>query len=220
MSEELENVKKKLRVALLSGTTGNDEEEKSRSRALAEVYRDYLTSQGAEVDWMDMRDMGDLPDVYDWDNPFYDDYKDKMTNADALVLSTPIYNWGPSGKVLQFLHRTLDPDEKKQQFKPYTLLSGAGSPRSALALGGLATTLDTEIKGIGIGGGVQLAGDDFDTETGVMNPKVIARAQENAAKLLQVAEALRTKTSSNDNTLQRAYRAGQKLAMARFGVES
>lgn len=91
-------------------------------------------------------------------------------------------------------------------------MSGAGSPRSALALGGLANQLDTEIKGIGIGGGVQVAGDEFDVETGKMDPGIISRANENAAKLLQVAGALRDKTSS----YMQAYEIGVKLAMAEF----
>ena len=214
-ASDLQEVKDKLRVAILSGSTGDDPEELSRSRALAEAYRDYLTSHGAEVDWMDMRDMGDMPDTYDWDTDWYDDYKKRLTDADAMVLSTPIFNYGPSGKVLQFLHRTLD--KENQEFKPYTLLSGAGSPRSALALGGLANQLDTEIKGIGIGGGVQVAGDEFNVETGEMDPGIISRANENAAKLLQVAGALRNKTSSYQSPLMRAYLVGVKLATADFG---
>tara|TARA_Y100000592_G_scaffold19371_2_gene29752 strand:- start:69272 stop:71200 length:1929 start_codon:yes stop_codon:yes gene_type:complete len=212
--KNLENLKDKLRVAILSGSTGDDPEELSRSRALAEVYKDYLTSQGAEVDWMDMRNMDDMPDTYDWETDWYDDYKKRLTDADAMVVSTPIFNYGPSGRVLQFLHRTLD--KENQQFKPYTLLSGAGSPRSALALGGLANQLDTEIKGIGIGGGVQVAGDEFDVETGEMDPGIISRANENAAKLLQVAGALRNKTSSYNSPYMQAYLAGVKLAEAQF----
>ena len=212
--KNLKNIKDKLRVAILSGSTGNDPEELSRSRALAETYKDYLTSHGAEVDWMDMRNMDDMPDTYDWETDWYDDYKKRLTDADAFVVSTPIFNYGPSGRVLQFLHRTLD--KENQQFKPYALLSGAGSPRSALALGGLANQLDTEIKGIGIGGGVQVAGDEFDTETGEMNPGIITRANENAAKLLQVAGALRNKTSSHNSPYMQAYLAGIKLAEAQF----
>lgn len=209
-NKALEDVKKKLRVAILSGSTGDDPEELSRSRAIAEAYRDYLTSHGAEVDWMDMRNMDDMPDTYDWDTDWYSDYKKRLTDADAMVLSTPIFNYGPSGKVLQFLHRTLD--KENQQFKPYSLLSGAGSPRSALALGGLANQLDTEIKGIGIGGGVQVAGDEFNVETGEMDPGIVSRVNENAAKLLQVAGALRDKTSN----YMKAYEIGVKLAMAEF----
>lgn len=184
----------KLRVALLSGSTGDDPEELSRSRALAEVYRKELEAQGASVDWMDMRDMGDMPDTYDWETEWYDDYRKRLTDADAMVISTPIFNYGPSGKVLQFLHRTLD--KENQQYKPYSLLSGAGSQRSAMALGGLANQLDTEIKGIGIGSGVQLAGDEFNTETGEIDPGVIARANENARKLYQVASGMRSKQAS------------------------
>ena len=190
----------KLRVALLSGSTGDDPEELSRSRALAEAYRKELEAQGATVDWMDMRNMDDMPDTYDWETDWYDDYKKRLTDADAMVVSTPIFNYGPSGKVLQFLHRTLD--KENQQYKPYALLSGAGSPRSALALGGLANQLDTEIKGIGIGGGVQLAGDEFDTETGVIDPGVVSRAQENARKLYQVASAMRKKEMKKMSGLQ------------------
>lgn len=188
----------RLRVALLSGSTGNDPEELSRSRAIAEAYRKELEAQGAIVDWMDMRDMGDMPDTYDWDTDWYDDYKKRLTDADAMVVSTPIFNYGPSGRVMQFLHRTLD--KENQQYKPYALLSGAGSPRSAMALGGLANQLDTEIKGIGIGSGVQLAGDEFNVETGEIDPGVVARANENARKLYQVASAMRSKSAPKEKT--------------------
>jgi NAD(P)H-dependent FMN reductase len=201
------NDKDKLRIAILSGSTNNDPEEMSRSRALAEKYRDHLVSKGADVDWVDFRDLPDLPD---WDSSFYDSYRDRLNNADGLVISTPIYNYGPSGKVLQFLHGTLDNED--QQYKPYSLLSGAGSPRSALALSGLATSLNHEIKGIGIGGGVQVSGDDMDLKTGIINNKILSRAQQNADKLLQVAAALRTKESM----YKQAYLIGARLAKARF----
>jgi NAD(P)H-dependent FMN reductase len=203
----LEDAKEKLRIAILSGSTNNDPEEMSRSRALAEKYRDHLVSKGADVDWVDFRDLPDLPD---WDDKFYDSYRDRINNADGLVISTPIYNYGPSGKVLQFLHGTLDNED--QQYKPYSLLSGAGSPRSALALSGLATSLNHEIKGIGIGGGVQVSGDDMDLKTGIINNKILTRAQQNADKLLQVANALRTKESA----YREAYLHGAALAKATF----
>jgi len=206
----------KLRVALLSGSTGDDPEELSRSRALAEAYRKELEAQGASVDWMDMRDMGDMPDTYDWDTEWYDDYRKRLTDADAMVISTPIFNYGPSGKVLQFLHRTLD--KENQQYKPYSLLSGAGSQRSAMALGGLANQLDTEIKGIGIGSGVQLAGDEFNTETGEIDPGVVARANENARKLYQVASGMRSKRASMSH-LRKLKEALQEKTAAPDGVE-
>lgn len=200
----------KLRVALLSGSTGDDPEELSRSRALAEAYRKELEAQGATVDWMDMRDMGDMPDTYDWDTDWYDDYKKRLTDADAMVVSTPIFNYGPSGRVMQFLHRTLD--KENQQYKPYALLSGAGSPRSAMALGGLANQLDTEIKGIGIGSGVQLAGDEFNVETGEIDPGVVARANENARKLYQVASSMRSKKASRKAKEMHNTKLRQKTA--------
>lgn len=202
-----ELAKQKLRIAILSGSTNNDPEEMSRSRALAEKYRDHLVSKGADVDWVDFRDLPDLPD---WDDKFYDSYRDRINNADGLVISTPIYNYGPSGKVLQFLHGTLDSED--QQYKPYSLLSGAGSPRSALALSGLATSLNHEIKGIGIGGGVQVSGTDMNRRTGVIKRKIVDRARQNADKLLQVANALRTKESG----YRKAYLQGAALAKATF----
>lgn len=187
-SSKLSN-KDKLRFAILSGSTGDDPEEMSRSRVLAERYRDYLVSKGADVDWMDMRDMKDMPDTNDWNSKWYDNYRDRITKSDGLIVSTPIYTYGPSGKVVQFLHRSLD--NEKQQYKPYVLLSGAGTSRSALALSGLSNSLNHEIKGIGIGGGIQVAGDDMDLKTGKINDKIILRAQQNADKLLQVSRGLR-----------------------------
>lgn len=208
---KLEEVKNKLRVAILSGSTGED----ARSRALATAYGKYLTEHGAEVDTIDMRDLGDLPDVMTGDTSFIDPYLDRFSNADAFVVSTPIYNWGPSGKVKHFLDLAMDSDS--MSYKPYSLLSGAGSSRSALALGGLANQIDMELKGIGIGAGVQAAGHDYNKETGTLTDDIVSRANENAAKLLQVAGALRGKTASFQDPLILGYKTGQKLAYAAFG---
>jgi NAD(P)H-dependent FMN reductase/8-oxo-dGTP pyrophosphatase MutT (NUDIX family) len=208
--ETVEKLKNKLRVAILSGSTGG----KSKSRALANAYGKYLTEHGADVDTIDMRELGDLPDVITGDQTNITPYLDRFANADAYVVSSPVYNWGPSGKVKHFLDLALNSDT--MSYKPYSLLSGAGSPRSALALGGLANQLDMESNGIGIGAGVQAAGGDYDKETGDLSGDIVSRANENAAKLLQVAEALRNKTSSYGSPYMNAYLVGKKLAEAQF----
>jgi len=178
-------VKEQLRVAILSGSTG----ENSKSRALAEAYRKSLEARGAAVDWLDMREMGDLPDVITGDHDKINPYLNRFAGADAYVVASPIYNWGPSGKVKQFLDLAADSDTMTG--KPYSLLSGAGSPRSALAMGGLANQLDMELKGIGIGAGVQVAGKEYNKLTGNINSDVTARAKANADTLYDVASALR-----------------------------
>jgi NAD(P)H-dependent FMN reductase len=178
-------VKEQLRVAILSGSTG----ENSKSRALAEAYRKSLEARGAAVDWLDMREMGDLPDVITGDHDKINPYLDRFAGADAYVVASPIYNWGPSGKVKQFMDLAMDSDTMTG--KPYSLLSGAGSPRSALAMGGLANQLDMELKGIGIGAGVQVAGKEYNKLTGNVNSAVTARAKANADTLYDVASSLR-----------------------------
>jgi NAD(P)H-dependent FMN reductase len=180
-----EDIKRRIRVAILEGSTGDD----SRSRALARAYGKHLMDQGADVDTIDMRELGDLPDVMTGDTSAIEPHLDRFRNADAFVIASPVYNWGPSGKVNHFLDLALDRDA--MAYKPYSLLSGAGSPRSALALGGLANQLDMELKGIGIGAGVQAAGDDYNESTGRLKKDIINRARDNASKLLQVASALR-----------------------------
>jgi NAD(P)H-dependent FMN reductase len=138
-----------------------------------------------------MREMGDLPDVMTGDTTDIEPHLDRFRNADAFVIASPVYNWGPSGKVNHFLDLALDRDA--MAYKPYSLLSGAGSPRSALAMGGLANQLDMELKGIGIGAGVQAAGDDYNESTGALKKDIVNRANENAAMLLHVANSLRNR---------------------------
>lgn len=183
--EKTSSAQDNLRVAILSGSMGD----KSRSRALAEAYRDALVSRGADVDFIDMREMGDMPDVITGDDSAIDPYLDRLANADSYVIASPVYNWGPSGRVMNFLDHAID--SETMSGKPYSLLSGAGSPRSALAMGNLANRLDMELKGIGIGAGVQAAGDDYDPETGTLKQDIIDRASSNASRLYDVTQGLR-----------------------------
>ena len=73
------------------------------------------------------------------------------------MLAVPIYNFGASGVLLNFLHYALDSDFGR--WKPFVLLSSMGGQRSALALDHVARTLVYEVSAVQVGPTLSNIGD-------------------------------------------------------------
>jgi NAD(P)H-dependent FMN reductase len=77
--------------------------------------------------------------------------------AQGWVLAVPVYNFGASGVLLNFLHYALNSGFGR--WKPFVLLSSMGGQRSALALDHVARTLVYEVSAVQVGPTLSNIGD-------------------------------------------------------------
>ena len=102
--------------------------------------------------------------------------------AHGWVLATPIYNFGASGVLLNFLHYALD--SSFGRWKPFVLLSSMGGQRSALALDHVARTLVYEVSAVQVGSTLSNIGDTgVNRSTGEMAQELRQRMDDHLAVL-------------------------------------
>ncbi|HMN29195.1 MAG TPA: NAD(P)H-dependent oxidoreductase, partial [Caldilineaceae bacterium] len=118
--------------------------DRSRSRMAAEYAGECLLAHGVKVEWIDLRNHTVLAYPQSENDPEMIQLVQQFSAADGWVLATPVYNWGPSGVLTNFLHYVLS-DEREHRYCPFLILGGAGGLRSYLALDSLGRTLLNEI---------------------------------------------------------------------------
>lgn len=82
---------------------------------------------------------------------------EQFNAAHGWVLAAPIYNFGASAVLLNFLHYALSSDFGR--WKPFVLLSSMAGQRSALALDHIARTLVYEVSAVQVGSTINNFGD-------------------------------------------------------------
>jgi NAD(P)H-dependent FMN reductase len=162
--------------------------ERSRSRAGARHAAAFLRDHGISAELIDLR-RTPLP-LYDPGAPA-DPRRDELVRlfneADAWVLSAPVYNWGTCSHLTNFLHYALDHDGRR--YRPFVLVAGAGSLQSLLALDGTGRTLLHEVYGVQVGPPVLLAADAVDRETDSLGADARPRLECALAALIHFAAA-------------------------------
>jgi NAD(P)H-dependent FMN reductase len=125
----------------------------SRSERLAELYRDALAARDVDARLISLKeyplspfDNGDLLSL-----PSYRPLHSLVSEADALVLATPIYNWGTSAELKRFIEiigSTPPDDSLRGAFydKIVTFLCAAGLPHSYMAFTPTAIALMLDFK--------------------------------------------------------------------------
>ena len=180
--------KRRLRVAIIRSSTGGKE---SVSNAMAYDYRKELERKGHIVDDIDLAKTK-VPFADDWNDSFKTRHQRRLSQADAWVVASPTYNWGPSARTSAYLQNAMKGG--KHAYKPYAVLGAAGSVRSQGYMNTLANQMSMEAKGIGVGAPLMATEDDVhwsgEDVTGVNTAthKLIA---ENATVLSRLAEAQR-----------------------------
>ncbi len=131
--------------------------EQSRSRIMARYASEVLTTQGIDTHLIDLAqiEMGAYPTSSN--APGLLAATELFNRADGWVLAVPIYNFGASGLLLNFLHYALDSNFGR--WKPFVLLSSMGGQRSALALDHVARTLVYEVSAVQVGPTISNIGD-------------------------------------------------------------
>ena len=157
---------------------------KSRSRiVLRFMYEQIQEIDDVEAVWFDVQDHP-LPLYTDGvSNEHVVAGKKILSDTDAWVIGGPVHNWGAASSTINFLNYCLD--KKVYSYKPFTLIAGAGTSVSFLAMDGLGRNIRTEVKGVEVGPALVCAGDSVDRETGNIDDKTKGRLEERIEAMLR-----------------------------------
>lgn len=156
--------------------------QKSRTRIMARYAVEALGAHGVEARLLDLAplDIGVYPTSKE--APDLLAATELFNRAHGWVLASPIYNFGASGVLLNFLHYALDSDFGR--WKPFVLMASMGGQRSALALDHVARTLVYEVSAVQVGATINNIGDTgVDRATGEMSLELRQRMDAHLAVL-------------------------------------
>lgn len=141
--------------------------QKSRTRIMARYAVEALATHGIDAHLLDLAqiEIGVYPTSTE--APDLLAAAELFNRAQGWVLASPIYNFGASGVLLNFLHYALDSNFGR--WKPFVLMASMGGQRSALALDHVARTLIYEVSAVQVGATINNIGDTgVDRTTGEM----------------------------------------------------
>jgi NAD(P)H-dependent FMN reductase len=171
----------------------------SRSERLALEYCEALAARGVAARTISLKDFplapfdnGDLESL-----PNYKSLHALVSDADALVLATPIYNWGTSAELKRFIEiigSTPPGGALRGAFydKLVTFLCAAGLPHSYMAFAPTAVALMLDFKCIINPYHVYVHNRNWDGDT--LNQEATDRMQKSAAVLVELMQCLAART--------------------------
>src|SRR5690349_15809359 len=116
----------------------------SKSRILAHRAKVLLDEQGADAEYIDIRDVS-LP-ACDGDacysHPAVRDLAVRISKADGVILATPIYNYSVGASAKNLVEVT----GQAWAYKPVSFLCAAGGQGSYMAVMGLANMLMLDFR--------------------------------------------------------------------------
>jgi NAD(P)H-dependent FMN reductase len=124
---------------------------------MARYAVESLAGQGVDAQLLDLAQIEIGPYPASEQAPALRAATEQFNAAHGWVLAVPIYNFGASGVLLNFLHYALDSDFGR--WKPFMLMSSMGGQRSALALDHVARTLVYEVSAVQVGPTLSNIGD-------------------------------------------------------------
>ena len=117
----------------------------SRSEKLAEDCRVYLTERGQEARLILLKDhpLPPFDNATIFESEAYRFLHRAVSDADGLVLASPVYNWGCCAELKKFIEAvgSNPPDGSLRSAlfdKVVTFVNSAGLPHSYMAFGGTA----------------------------------------------------------------------------------
>jgi FMN reductase len=171
----------------------------SRSEHLARRYDEALAKHGVEVRTVSLKEYPLPP----YDNgsvlaiPAYLPLHQMVSEADALVLASPVYNWGLSAELKRFVEiiGTTPPDDSiRGAFfdKIVTFVCAAGLPHSYMAFTPLALSMMLDFKCILNPYNVYVHNRHW--EDGVLGDEAVERIEQSAAVLAELVKCLKGRT--------------------------
>lgn len=160
----------------------------SRTRIMANYAVESLARFGANAQLLDLAQLEIDSYPKSEEQPAAKEAFAQFNTAQAWVLASPLYNFGASGVLLNFLHYTLSSDFGR--WKPFVLLASMGGQRSALALDHLARTLVYEVSAVQVGPTISNIGDTgVNKKTGEVMPDLQQRMDMQLEVLVHYAQA-------------------------------
>lgn len=163
----------------------------SRSTGMAELLREPLAAAGAEVDWIDLRDL-DLP-LCDGSTVYgradVQQLSQRLTDADAVILALPIYNYDGNAAAKNLIELT---GKHAWRDKVVGFVCSAGGRGSYMSVMPLANSLMLDFRCVIVPRFVYA--DDRDFADGGMTDHVADRIEALAQETVRLAAAL-TKSS-------------------------
>jgi len=172
----------------------------SRSEQLARLYADLLSAFEMEVQFFSLKDYP-LPK---FDNgsvlltdPSYRALHEAASKADALVLASPIYNWGCCAELKRFVEvvGTNPPGENiRSPFfdKIITFVNAAGLPQSYMAFSPMAISMILDFKCLINPYTVYVDNSAWTGET--LSEKAMTRMQKSAQVMAELMQCLARRT--------------------------
>lgn len=161
----------------------------SRSRILAESFRDLLTARGAEHDFLDLA-RTPLP-LCDGGACYGDgnvrEVKARLMRAHGYILATPIYNFDVNATAKNLVELT---GRDCWSDKVAGFMCAAGGQGSYMSPMALANSLMLDFRTVIIPRFVYSTGADFTPERTIGNPKITERIEQLADELIRFTTAL------------------------------
>lgn len=160
----------------------------SRSRILAKRAHAMLREQKADVEYIDLRAL-DLP-ACDGDacysHPAVQDLGVKISQADGVILATPIYNYSIGANAKNLVELT----GQAWARKPVSFLCAAGGQGSYMAVMALANMLMLDFRSYILPRFVYAAETAFEGEE-IVDTAVLDRLRDLTATIVKFSDALR-----------------------------
>lgn len=160
----------------------------SRSRILAEAVRDWFARLDEPVEYIDLREWP-LP-ICDGGTAYGDPNARRLAElgkqADAVVIATPVYNFGVSAATKNLVELT----GRSWTGKVVGMLLAAGGQGSYMSGMGLANSLMLDFRCLVIPRFVYADGEAFD-ENRIADHEIDRRVEELAKEVTRVVRALR-----------------------------
>ena len=170
-----------MKILVLSCSLNPD----SRSRVLATTAQSVLSSLGADVSFLDLRDHK-LPmcDGEDCDPNLVAPLRNPISEADAILLAVPIYNYDVNAAAKNVVELTGSAWEDKI----VGFLCAAGGHSSYMSVMSLANSLMLDFRCLIVPRFVYATGRDFEGEQ--ISPRITERITELCRESTRLARAL------------------------------
>lgn len=158
----------------------------SRSRVMARYAVESLARTGCEASLLDLAQVEIQSYPHSKSSPQLQAATAQFNAAHGWVLAAPIYNFGASGALLNFLHYALDSDFGR--WKPFVLMASMSGQRSAMSLDHVARTMVYEVSAVQVGAAINNYGDTgVNRSTGEMADELRQRIDTQLAVLSRFA---------------------------------
>ena len=185
-----------MRISIVSGSLTAD----SNSRTLSAMSRTILEDKGVNVEFIDLRRLD--PPNFD-DDEIYSSETYRLCHgiiaaSDAVILASPVYNWGCSAELKKFVEYigSTPPDSSRRGAlydKIVMFVNAGGLPHSYMAFASLATSLMLDFKCIISPYNVYAHNRSW-VEEGKLDDPTTARLNKSLSVLTELAERLKSRS--------------------------